>query len=143
MLSDFRPPGPAHFPEGVACPGAIWAALQGLMVYLNDQHFIPYQRLARICEDLFGQPLSEATMAAANERAYEKSGALRADGGGPGAAGPGRSLDESGLRVARTLHWLHVVSNRDADLLRRPSQARRRGDGRFGHLAALPPVGRP
>jgi prepilin-type N-terminal cleavage/methylation domain-containing protein len=31
------------------------------MVYLNIEHFIPYERLTRICEDLYGQPLSEAT----------------------------------------------------------------------------------
>jgi transposase len=83
---------------------------QGLMVYLNQQQLLPYDRLAQLCEDLFGQPLSVATLAAANERAYQQLE--------PFAQALARQvplaevvhLDESGLRVEGTLHWLHVAS---------------------------------
>ena len=37
------------------------------MVYFNDQQFIPYQRLTQICEDLYGQLWSEATVVAVNQ----------------------------------------------------------------------------
>jgi len=33
---------------------------------------LPYDRLAQLCEDLFGQPLSSGTLVAANERVFSK-----------------------------------------------------------------------
>ena len=66
----------APFPAGVIAPAQYGPRFKAQMVYFNDEHFIPYQRLTRVCEDLYGQPLSEATIVAANQRAYEQSGAL-------------------------------------------------------------------
>jgi transposase len=80
------------------------------MVYLNQQQLLPYDRLAQWCADLFGQPLSAATLAAAEERAYHQLA--------PFALALARQvpqaevvrLDESGLRVEGKLHWLRVAS---------------------------------
>ena len=100
----------AEFPAGVRAPVQYGPRFQSLMVYLNQQQLLPYERLAQLCEDLFGQPLSVATLAAANERVYHHLE--------PFARALARQvpqaevvhLDESGLRVAGTLHWLHVAS---------------------------------
>jgi transposase len=100
----------AEFPADVRAPVQYGPRFQSLMVYLNQQQLLPYDRLAQLCEDLFGQPLSVATLAAANERAYHQLE--------PFAQALARQvpraevvhLDESGLRVAGTLHWLHVAS---------------------------------
>lgn len=100
----------APFPESVSAPVQYGPRFQSLMVYLNQQQLLPYDRLAQLCEDLYGQPLSAATLAAANERAYHHLE--------PFAQALARQvpqaqvvhLDESGLRVAGTLHWLHVAS---------------------------------
>src|SRR5664280_2525953 len=100
----------AEFPAGVSAPVQYGPRFQSLMVYLNQQQLLPYDRLAQLCEDLFGQPLSVATLAAANERAYHQLD--------PFAQALARQvplaevvhLDESGLRVDGTLHWLHVAS---------------------------------
>jgi len=62
----------ADFPQGVTAPVQYGPRFQSLMVYLNQQQLLPYDRLAQLCEDLFGQPLSVATLAAANERAYHQ-----------------------------------------------------------------------
>ena len=56
----------APFPEGVKAPVQYGPRFKAQMVYFNVEHFIPYERLTRICEDLYDQPLSEATIVAAN-----------------------------------------------------------------------------
>jgi len=100
----------ADFPEGVPAPVQYGPRFQSLMGYLNQQQLLPYDRLAQLCADLFGQPLSVATLAAAHERASHQLE--------PFAQALARQvpqaevvhLDESGLRVEGKLHWLHVAS---------------------------------
>ncbi len=100
----------AQFPAGVSAPVQYGPRFQSLMVYLNQQQLLPYDRLAQLCEDLFGQPLSAATLAAANERAYEKLEPFAQALVNQVPQAPVVHLDESGLRVEGTLHWLHVAS---------------------------------
>lgn len=101
----------AAFPEGVTAPAQYGPRFKAQMVYFNNQHFIPYHRLTQICEDLYGQPLSEATVAAANQRAYDHLAPFEQQVVQLLTQAPVNHCDESGLRVAKTLHWLHVVSN--------------------------------
>lgn len=99
----------AEFPASVSAPVQYGPRFQGLMVYLNQQQFIPSERLTQLCEDLFGQPFSEATLQAANERAaaqlsdFEKALAEQL------VREALVHLDESGVRVGGQLHWLHVT----------------------------------
>jgi transposase len=101
----------AAFPQQVKAPAQYGPRFRGQMVYFNQEHALPYTRLTRICQDLYGQPLSEATVVAANERTYENlvpfEGMVRV----LLPQAPALNLDESGLRVAGKLHWLHVISN--------------------------------
>jgi transposase len=101
----------AAFPPGVNAAVQYGARFKAQMVYFNVEHFIPFARLTRICEDLYGQPLSEATVVAANQGAYAHLAPFeqRLVELLPQALVNG--CDESGLRVAKRLHWLHVVSN--------------------------------
>jgi transposase len=100
----------AEFPGEVRAPVQYGPRFQALMVYLNQQQFIASERLAQLCEDLFGQPLSEATLQAANERAaarlsdFEKALAEQL------VRAALVHLDESGVRVGGKLHWVHVAS---------------------------------
>jgi transposase len=101
----------ASFPEGVNAPVQYGPRFKAQMVYFNVEHFIPFERLTRICQDLYGQPLSEATVVAANQGAYDHLAPFERR---VIQLLPQASLnccDESGLRVAKSLHWLHVVSN--------------------------------
>jgi transposase len=101
----------AAFPEGVSAPAQYGPRFKAQMLYFNNEHFIPYQRLSRVCQDLYGQPLSEATVAAANQRTYEHLASFEQRLMTLLPQAPVNGCDESGLRVAKTLHWLHVVSN--------------------------------
>jgi transposase len=100
----------AEFPVGVSAPVQYGPRFQSLMVYLNQQQLLPYDRLAQLCEDLFGQPLSAGTLVAANERAFEQLEPFAQALVNQVPQAPVVHLDESGLRVAGKLHWLHVAS---------------------------------
>jgi transposase len=100
----------AEFPSGVSAPVQYGTRFQSLMVYLNQQQLLPYDRLAQLCEDLFGQPLSAGTLVAANERTFAQLEPFAQALVNQLPQAPVVHLDESGLRVARALHWLHVAS---------------------------------
>ncbi len=100
----------ADFPAGVSAPVQYGPRFQSLMVYLNQQQLLPYDRLSQLCEDLFDQPLSVATLAAANERAYCQLEPFEEAVAAQVPQAPVVHLDESGLRVDGKLHWLHLAS---------------------------------
>jgi transposase len=101
----------APFPQAVSAPVQYGPRFGALMVYLNQQQLLPYDRLAQLCEDLFGQPLSTATLSAANERAYQHLEPFAQVLADQLRQAPVVHLDESGLRVNGALHWLHVASS--------------------------------
>jgi transposase len=103
----------APFPEGVAAPVQYGARFQSLMVYLNQQQLLPFKRLTQLCEDLFGQPLSEGTAVAAQQLAFERLEPFERVLVDQLPQSPVVHLDESGLRVEGKLHWLHVASTVD------------------------------
>ena len=131
----------AEFPPGVSAPVQYGPRFQSLMVYLNQQQLLPYDRLAQLCEDLFGQPLSAGTLVAANERVFAQLEPFAQVLVQQVPQAPVVHLDESGLRVAGALHWLHVASTAAVDLLRSASQTRHRGDGCLGHHWRVSAVG--
>lgn len=101
----------AAFAEGVNAPAQYGPRFRALMIYFNNRQFVPYSRLTELCEDLYGQPLSEATIVAANGRTYENLEPFEQRLKVLLPQAPLNHCDESGLRVAGRLHWLHVVSN--------------------------------
>jgi transposase len=103
----------APFPDGVAAPVQYGARFQSLMVYLNQQQLLPFERLTQLCEDLFGQPLSAGTAAAVQQLAFERLESFERALVDQLPQSPVVHLDESGLRVEGKLHWLHVASTAD------------------------------
>lgn len=100
----------APFPPQVTAPAQYGSRFRALLLYLNHQQFIPSRRQAQFCEEVYGQPLSEGTIAAGNERAYEALEAFEQTLKTLLPQAPVVHCDESGVRVAGQLHWLHVVS---------------------------------
>jgi transposase len=100
----------ASFPEHVNAPAQYGPRLRAQMVYLNQQQGLPYDRLTQLCQDFYGQPLSEATVVSANERTYEQLALFEQRLQVLLPQAPASNLDESGGRVAGKLHWVHVVS---------------------------------
>ena len=101
----------AAFPEGVGAPVQYGPRISAMVVYLQNQHFLPEQRLTEIMQDLFGVPLCSGTVAAMTRRAAERWEAFTEQvrdllRGGRVAV---KHLDETGFRIAGRLQWLHVL----------------------------------
>jgi transposase len=101
----------ADSPAGVAAPVSYGPHAAAIAVYLVLGQHLPVERTASLLADLFGTPMSVGTVAAWTARA--------AAGLEPFTAAARTALtrselvhvDETGLRVAGRLHWLHVATS--------------------------------
>lgn len=125
----------ADFPEDIKAPAQYGVRFKAVLSYLNTEHFLPYDRLSRLAEDIFGQPLSEATVVSANERIYDHLGSFEKELADQLVGQALLHLDESGLRVCGKLHWLHVACT---DQLTFYGIHRKRGAEAMDHFNILP-----
>jgi transposase len=98
------------FPEGVNAPVQYGPRLKAAVVHLTQQHMLPAQRTADLMGDLAGLPLSDATVLAAVAEARERLEPTVTAIGQTIIAAPIAHADETGMRVAGKLHWLHVLA---------------------------------
>ncbi len=102
----------AAFPDGVNAPVQYGPRMRAAAVYCNVQQLIPEDRVCQLLRDLFGA----VSLCAASVTNWV-NGAARTLGGVVEhilaclTDGGVRHLDETGLRVAGKLHWLHSVSD--------------------------------
>lgn len=99
----------AEFPREVRAPAQYGPRFKSVLTYLNVEHFIPYDRLGRLVEDIFGQPISEATVVSSNQRIYEKLQPFEKELAEQLVGEALVHADESGVRVGGKGHWLHVA----------------------------------
>ncbi len=125
----------ASFPEGINAPVQYGSRFRGLLVYMQNQHFIPADRLSQMVFDLYGTSVSVATILNASARSYnnlEHFEKLLVD-----ALANSKMLhaDESGVRTVEKLHWLHSVST---ELLTFYGIHEKRGTAAMDHFNILP-----
>jgi transposase len=98
-------------PAGVTAPVQYGPHAAAIAVYLCLGQHLPVARTAGLLAELFGTPMATGTVAAWTARAAAGLAPF------PAAARTALSeaelvhVDETGLRVAGRLHWLHVASN--------------------------------
>ncbi len=125
-------------PAGVNAPVSYGPRVAAALVYLYQGQFLSKARTAQAMSDLLAVPVSEGTVAAITARA---AAALSVPGGFTDTvreqlrAGPLIHFDETGLRVAGRLHWLHSAGTRGLTLLH---VHRRRGREAIDTFAVLP-----
>jgi transposase len=100
----------APFPDGGTAPAQYGPRFRALLVYLHHGQLLPAHRVAQLCLDLFGQPVSEAVLFEATRDCHEQLAPFETAVIERRRAAPVLHVDESGLRVAGRLHWLHVAS---------------------------------
>lgn len=100
------------FPEDVTEAVQYGPNVRALAVHLTHGQLLPVARSAQLITELFGLHLSAATVYACIDEASER---LRPQVDHIAQAlitVPVAHADESGLRVAARLHWLHTVASR-------------------------------
>jgi transposase len=97
------------FPDGVEAPVQYGAGVSAFAVYLTHYQQLPYQRTADLLKALAGIALAPATIYAMG---CDAAGRLSAPVAAIGRALVGHAVahaDETGMRVAGALQWLHVL----------------------------------
>ncbi len=124
----------AEFPAGVNATVQYGPRAQAAMVHLNQNHAVSVQRTAALMKDFFGLPVSQATVIKA---AVASAAILQPTADAIGQAAVNADVlhaDETGLRVAKKLHWLHVLAT---DKLTWMGCHPKRGTEAFDALALL------
>jgi transposase len=98
-------------PAGVTAPVAYGPSAAAIAVYLVLGQHLPVARTAGLLAELFGTPMAVGTVAAWTARAAAGLEPFTAAARTALSAAPLVHLDETGLRVAGRLHWLHVASS--------------------------------
>jgi transposase len=98
-------------PAGVTAPVQYGPHAAAIAVYLCLGQHLPVERTAGLLAELFGTPMSAGTVAAWTARAAAGLEPFTAAARRALIEAPLVHLDETGLRVAGRLHWLHVATN--------------------------------
>jgi transposase len=109
-------------------------ALAG-MVYLNQQHMLPVQRTAAVMSELFGLPVAQATVIKACEDAAMQLKPIVDAIAEHLQRAEVVHADETGLRVNKALHWLHIAAT---ETLTWMGLHAKRGKAAFADLGILP-----
>jgi len=96
-------------PAGVSAPVQYGPRVTAIVLYLYVGQFLSKNRAAQALSELFGTPLSQATVSAMTRRAAGGLGEFTERVADAIAAAPVAGFDETGLRVAGTLQWVHCA----------------------------------
>src|SRR4051795_4643418 len=98
-------------PAGVTAPVSYGPSAAAIAVYLVLGQHLPVQRTAALLAELFGTPMAVGTVAAWTGRAAAALEPFTAVARAALTSAELVHLDETGLRIAGRLHWLHVASS--------------------------------
>ncbi|MGH8963814.1 MAG: IS66 family transposase [Actinomycetes bacterium] len=96
-------------PEGVGAPVQYGPRVTAIILYLYIGQFLSKKRTAQALAELFGTPVSDATVATMTRRGAAELGEFTGLVRDRIAEAPVAGFDETGLRVAGTLHWVHCA----------------------------------
>jgi transposase len=97
------------FPAAVSAPVQYGVRSKAAVVQLTHHHMLPLARTGELMGDLFGLPMSDATVLAIQAEAQVRLAPTVAAMGEALTAAAVAHADESGMRVAGKIHWMHVL----------------------------------
>ena len=100
-----------RFPESVPARVQYGPGVRSLSVLLNNGYQVSFSKIRRFFCDVFGYELNESTQVSANQKCYEALEVSQERIRQELLQSPVNHFDETGLRVAGKLHWLHNCSN--------------------------------
>lgn len=125
------------FPVAVSAPVQYGPRSKAAVVQLTHHHMLPLARTGELMGDLFGLPMSDATVLAIQAEAQMLLAPTVAAMGEALKVAPVAHADETGMRVAGKLHWLHVLATPLLTWLgAHPNRGKRAFDA-FGLLSAF------
>jgi transposase len=96
-------------PEGITAPVQYGPRITAIVLYLYVGQFLSKKRTAQALAELFGTPVSEGTVATMTRRASDGLGNFLDQVKDGIAEAEVAGFDETGLRVAGRLHWVHCA----------------------------------
>jgi transposase len=96
-------------PDRVSASAVYGPGVRAAIAYLSAYQHLPAARLAEAMASLFGLPISTGTVMNVLAGAHEKLAGFEEQVKQHLAAAPLAHADESGVRIAGRLHWLHVM----------------------------------
>lgn len=124
-----------EFPPSVNATVEYGERVRAISVYLMNYQLLPFDRTSQLMGDLFGCPISVATLLDSIQRCSqgleEAEAKIKQEIGRAEVV----NFDETGLKIAGKRHWLHVAST--AELTHYASHARR-GKEASDEIAILP-----
>ena len=82
--------------------------IRALLVYLNTEQFLPYERICDLCQTVFGFSPSEGTISNTLEDCHERLGSFEDEIKAKLQEAEVLHCDETGCRVEGKTNWLHV-----------------------------------
>lgn len=102
------------FPKNVNAPVQYGDRVRAFVAYFANQQLIPEDRLQETMEDCFGIHMSTGTIAEISNQLFTQLAPFEKQVEVAVKIAPVKHADETGLRVAKKLFWLHSLSTKYA-----------------------------
>ncbi len=97
------------FPEGVTQPVQYGTQISSWVIYFSHYQLLPYKRLQEMMKDVFGVALSQGTISNLQKRCYNQLENFEESTRKLLINAEVAHFDETGMRVNKHLHWMHVA----------------------------------
>jgi transposase len=98
-------------PEGITGVAQYGNGIKAFAVLLNVHYKLPFKKIQQLFNDLYGYPINESTIVSASAQCYEKLSESEELIKSKIANGYVTHADETGIRVAGKLNWLHTATS--------------------------------
>lgn len=102
-----------QLPAHVTAPVQYGSGVKALVSMLSVNYRMPLQQIGQLFNDLYGYNLNDSTALTILEQAYQLMEPLEVQIEQHLLAQPLAHSDETGIRVANKLHWLHTLTTND------------------------------